>query len=132
MSRFVWISDTFMLHRKIKALDDKEFRVWMRVLCMTVMLDDAHVGALIDEVAGLTSKTIRRFVQLGLIDGDSIETYVVHDWSVYNGGTIPERVEAYLLVHPEATANEIAKAIPARRTAVLHAVKKHRENGGAS
>jgi hypothetical protein len=131
MSRFVWISDTFMLNRKIKALDDSEFRVWMRVLCMTVMLDDPHVGTLVDEIAGLTPETVKRLAKLGLLDGDSLASYVVHDWSVYNGGTVPERVEAYLLVHPDATANEIAKAIPARRTSVLNAVKRHRENGGA-
>lgn len=131
MSRYVWLVDTFMLNRKIKALDDGEFRVWMRVLCTTVMLEDAHIGTLIDELAGLTPKTVKRFAKLGLLDGDSVETYAVHDWAIYNGGSVHERVEAYLEQHPEASANEIARVIPARRAAVLEAVKKHRENGGA-
>ena len=75
------IDDRFASHPKAAQLTDREFRVWMRLLCFCAAYQDPSVDKVaLNEVNGLTSSMVRRFGTLGLIDvvGDSFE---IHDWS---------------------------------------------------
>jgi hypothetical protein len=130
VSRFVMLDATFTMHRKVTALDDAEFRTWMRMLATSVLVDDARVDSLVGEVKGLSTKVlVQRFVPIGLVVESEDGEHVVHDWVTYNGGSVDARVESYLRSNPTATANEVAQAIPSRRSAVLDAYRRQRENG---
>jgi hypothetical protein len=64
----------------------------------------------------------------GWLDRDTDGELWIHDWFLYNG-TLEERVESYLAKYPEATANDVHKALGGNRQAVLVAVRDLRESG---
>jgi hypothetical protein len=77
------IDDGFADHPKVGALSDREFRVWMRVLCYCARYRDPTVDdATIAGISGLDPKKVGRYHEVGLLDrqGDS---FLVHDWNVY-------------------------------------------------
>jgi hypothetical protein len=77
------LDDDFASHPKIAALTDRQFRVWMRVLCYCGKHQDPTVDRVaIREVKGLTSRSVLRFAQLELLD-KSGRDYEVHDWPLY-------------------------------------------------
>lgn len=77
------IDDAFADHPKIGQLTDREFRVWMKTLCYCARYKDPTVDATtIGSVAGLDSRKINRFAELGLLD-DLGASRVIHDWQVY-------------------------------------------------
>jgi hypothetical protein len=80
---WVRLDDGFTNHPKIVQLSDSEFRTWIRLLCYCARVEDPTVDAATKrEVAGLSTKRIARFVELGLLDssGDGNE---IHDWVKY-------------------------------------------------
>lgn len=80
---WVKISDDFTSNAKIVQLADREFRVWMRLLCHCGRTRDPSVDQVaLREVAGLTKALVARFASLVLLDpvGDAFE---VHDWPQY-------------------------------------------------
>lgn len=80
------VDDKFPRHPKVAALTDREFRVWVRVLCYCA--EYKTKGKLPDsarqEIAGLTNATVTRYVTLGLLDKDRKGACEVHDWRLYN------------------------------------------------
>ena len=75
------IDDRFASHPKVAQLTDREFRVWMRLLCFCAAYQDPSVDKVaLNEVNGLSSVMVTRFGTLGLLDvvGDSFE---IHDWA---------------------------------------------------
>lgn len=128
MSRLL-LEDTFVGNAKIRALSDREFRVWLRLLSHCARANDGRVDVeLVGEVAGLTAAIFARYIDLGLLDHHD-DVFEVHDWGVYNGATIDERVAAFLHSHPGASANEVVRGVPARRSTVLDAIKRYQQNG---
>jgi hypothetical protein len=82
------IDDGFSEHHKIAELTDREFRVWIRVLCYSAR-NPNKTGrlsrAMRKEIVGLTAPITRRFITLGLLDQDADPGIVcVHDWRTYN------------------------------------------------
>lgn len=77
------IHDGFTSNSKIAQLSDRDFRVWMRLLCYCGNTRDPSVDSVAKrEVSGLTSARVSRFKTLRLLDqiGDELE---VHDWPKY-------------------------------------------------
>lgn len=89
------LDDGFASHPKIAALNDREFRVWIRLLLYcaryrTKGVIDPVVAA--NEVPGFNPKTLRLYTALGLLDeheeqaedGSTMRILTVHDWADYN------------------------------------------------
>lgn len=77
------IDDGFAFHPKIAALTDRQLRVWLRLLCYCSRQTDPTVDAVVrQEVVGLTLATLKRFVELELLD-PSGSSWEVHDWEKY-------------------------------------------------
>jgi hypothetical protein len=80
---WVRLDDGFTNHPKIVQLSDSEFRTWIRLLCYCARVEDPSVDlATKREVAGLTSRRVSRFAELGLLDRLDA-SYEIHDWSTY-------------------------------------------------
>lgn len=80
---WVRVDDGFTSNAKIVQLSDRDFRVWMRLLCHCARTRDPSVDKVaLNEVAGLTKASVGRFAALVLLDpvGDDFE---VHDWPQY-------------------------------------------------
>lgn len=125
------IDDGFSRHPKVTALTHRERWTWLDVLCYCASY---QTGGYLPEgiggiVPGATTKFLGRCGELGLVNvvGDRLR---VHDWHVYNG-TIGDRVAHYLDENPDATANEVHKAVGGTRELVLIEVKRVKESGSA-
>lgn len=119
------LDDKFARHPKVAALSDREFRTHIETMCWCADYDTEGVisdGAFA-AVKHLDEKTAKRFVKLGIWD-EHEGVRSVHDWKVYNGVTMEERVEAYLAGHPEASANEVHRMLGGKRSLVLSAYAK--------
>jgi hypothetical protein len=126
------IDDGFTSHRKIAQLTDSEFRCWMRLLCHCAHAKDWVVtDATLGEVAKLTKARVGRFAELGLLDPVEVG-YEVHDWILYSDATVGAKVAYYLGEHPEASANEVVRALGAKRELVLSEVRRYHESGSAN
>lgn len=121
------IDDGFALHPKLVSLSDRQFRVWMRLLCWCARYRTRGVlsGGAFTEV-GARPTDLVHFASLGLIDAGDDETLVIHDWSIYNAGTLSDRVATYLAEHPDASANDIHREIGGARKVVLAEVARQR------
>lgn len=117
------IDDRFSEHRKILALGSRANRwTWLEVLEYCARHGSPTVPANIDErLRHVTPAFVARAVEVGLLDvvGDG---YEVHDWRVYNAATVEDRVAAFLQSNPEATANEVHRAVGGKREIVLRTV----------
>ncbi len=77
------IDDGFTSNGKIAQLTDREFRVWMRLLCHCARSHDPTVDRpAMNEVAGLSPQFIARIAALELVDKVG-GTFEVHDWERY-------------------------------------------------
>jgi hypothetical protein len=125
------IDDGFAEHYKIAELTDREFRVWVRILCYAAR-NNGRAGrltaAMRDQIVGLTPTITTRLVSLGLLDPDEEEgVLAIHDWKLYANVAIAEKVAHYLAAHPDASANDVVRAVRGKRELVLHEVKRFRE-----
>jgi hypothetical protein len=82
------IDDGFAEHYKIAELTDREFRVWVRILCYAAR-NNGRAGrltaAMRREIVGLTDPMVKRFLTIGLLDDDDEDgVLAVHDWRSYN------------------------------------------------
>lgn len=124
MMSWLRIDDGFSRHPKVTALTPKERWVWMDVLCYCASY---QTGGYLPEnmggiVPGATTRFLARCSELRLVNVVHGRLRV-HDWHVYNG-TIAERVEHFLSENPDATANEVHKAVGGTREVVLAEVKR--------
>lgn len=115
------LDDGFDTHPKILGLKTDARRwTWQRILIYTCRYRSAVVPETIgDVIPKANKKYLEDCVELGLIDVEKDGTMKVHDWRIYNGETVAEKVSAYLVQKPNATANEVYKAIGGKREVVL-------------
>lgn len=77
------IDDCFTANKKIAPLSDRDFRVWVRLLCHCARSQDPTVdNPTISEVSGLNSRRIRVYYEAELLD-ETNGVYVVHDWPLF-------------------------------------------------
>lgn len=120
------IEDGFTANKKVAQLSDGEFRCWMRLLCHCAHVGDPLVtAASVREVATLTKARVKRYAELGLLDSVA-GGHEVHDWILYSDAPIADKVGFYLRQNPEATANDVVRAIGSKREIVLAEVKRLR------
>lgn len=113
------LDDGFDTNHKILELREVERWRWTRVLVYCAKnRNKGVVTATVLRELGL-EKTVQKLLQIGLLDELSGNAYRVHDWYVYNGESLEERVGAYMADHPEATANEVYRVIGGKRSLVL-------------
>jgi hypothetical protein len=115
------LDDTFDTHAKILGLGTDGRRwTWQRILLYACRHRSAIIPAGIrDVVAKATPSFLEDCTKLGLIDVDSDGTMKVHDWRIYNSETVAEKVAAFIAQKPDATANQVHKAIGGKREVVL-------------
>lgn len=75
------LDDGFASHPKINALTDREFRVWMRVLCWCARYKTGEIKGAIHEIPGL-KQALPKLFSTGLIEGEN-GMVEVHDWAHY-------------------------------------------------
>lgn len=123
------LDDRFTEHRKILALGKRSDRwTWLELLEYCARHSSPHVPANIDErLRYVTPAFVARCVELRLLDTRPDGSYEVHDWAVYNAQTTEDRVRAYLESNPEATANEVHRAVGGKRDMVLRLVQAIRD-----
>jgi hypothetical protein len=68
---------------------------------------------------GVKPRQLEAMIAVGLVDVVDEQTLQIHDWTIYNGRTVAERVAAYLADHPGASANEVLAVVGGRRELVL-------------
>lgn len=121
------IDDGFTSHPKIVALGTTDRRwTWLQVLTYACRYRRPNIPAGIqDVIPKATPKFLADCLKVGLLD-ESKDGLVVHDWRIYNGETIAEKAAAYLEKNPQATANEVHRAIGGKRELVLAIVAQHR------
>jgi len=124
------IDDKFATHPKIAALSDREFRVHMRALCYCAEYRTEGVlpAASLREVRGLTPRVAERLIAIGLWEREDDGGLSAHDFAIYNGATIGARVTAYLERNPNASSNDVHKALGGKRDVVLAEVARY-QNG---
>lgn len=125
------VDDGFAEHHKILQLTRGERWTWMELLCHVARQNNGgHVSpGVVSTMRHVTPKFIGKCRHVGLIDEDDTGQLVVHDWAIYNGGNVEARVRAYLEASPEASANDVAKAVGGGRKLVLEAYKRIKEGG---
>ncbi len=118
------IDDGFTDHPKILSLTLAQRWTWLSILTYCARFDtEGRLPAGIGQVVrGASPSLLSRCHDLGLLDVDDGNEYVVHDWVIYNGATVAEKVAYYMERHPEATANQVQRAIGGKRELVLHEV----------
>lgn len=128
------IDDSFTSHPKILALKTPGRRwTWLEVLTYTCRY---HSPVVPSNIADVVPKATRPFIldciSLILIDVQEGGDLHVHDWELYADLSIGEKVDYYLgTKNPDASANEVYRAIGGKRELVLHEVARFR-NGSQS
>ena len=116
------IDDRFTEHRKVIALRRGDRWTWLEVLGYCARHGSGFVPANVADVLRYVTPTlVARLVEVGLLDVRADGAYEVHDWAIYNAATVEDRVRAHLQSDPDATANEVHRAIGGKREAVLRA-----------
>ena len=126
------VDDGLAEHRKLLSLKRSDRWTWMEILCYVARQNNGgHIPENIHGVLRYAKpEFLERCHQLGLLDIEpGTGLYVVHDWAIYNGGTVEARVAAYLDTNPTASANDVAKAVGGQRDLVLQAVRAYRKGG---
>lgn len=127
------IDDGFASHPKIGQLTDRELRAWVRLLCYASRYrTDGYLSEAILNENRVKNRLKTKLISLRLLDElddeNGKKTVRIHDWSVYNGST-DDAVGDYLDQNPDASANEVFRAIGGNRNRVLSAVAEHRSGG---
>lgn len=121
------VDDGMPEHRKVLTLPRKDRWTWMELLCYVARQNNGgHVPAGVTDVLRYVNTAfLTQCENAGLLDRDP-GGYVVHDWAVYNASTIEEKVAACLERNPDATANEIHRAVGGKREIVLHEIARQK------
>lgn len=127
------VDDGFAEHPKVIALGGPAARwAWLEILAYCARRQTGGVipPEIHDILRRATPELLAKAEQVGLIDVTE-DGRVVHDWPIYNGATVEERVAACLLSNPDASSNEIVKTIGGKRELVLRIIAQLREKGGS-
>jgi hypothetical protein len=111
------LDDGFASHPKIAALTDRELRIWLRILCWCSRHGDPTVdGIAINEVRGLSARTVQRYVDLELLDQEGA-AHVVHDWTHYQpkDPTGAERQAKWRASRYDAVTPPVTDSLPRAR-----------------
>lgn len=123
------IDDSFTSHPKILALRTPGRRwTWLEVLTYTCRYHSPVVPTNIaDAIPKATQPFILDCISLILIDVQEGGDLHVHDWELYADLSVGEKVDYYLgTKNPDASANEVYRAIGGKRELVLHEVARFR------
>lgn len=125
------LDDGFTQHPKLAGWTPAQKWAWLEVLsyCARYQTGGRIPADLSLMPRSVTAALLGRAEHSGLIDRADDSGKVVHDWPIYNGSTVEEKVAYYLAKHPDSTANEVVKALGGTREIVLAEVKKQRESG---
>ena len=145
------VDDGFTEHGKIVSLKRADRWTWLELLCYCSRQGNGgqFSDGICDVLKWVSPAFLRRCVEarrlgdeVGLLevvtgsDGTDWEPvgnhYQVHDWAVYNGATIEARIAAFLEENPDATANEVHRAVGGNRKVVLSETARLRETGGST
>jgi hypothetical protein len=122
------VDDGLPEHRKLLHLKRADRWTWVELLCYCARQgDQGRVPHGISEVLRYaTPSFIATCIESGLIDQEQDGTLWIHDWDIYNGSTVAERVTAFLARNPDAPSNEVHKAVGGKREIVLAELHKQR------
>lgn len=123
------IDDGAPEHRKVLGLPRADRWTWIELLayCARQQEDGIVPAGIDDALRHVTPAFVRKCIAVGLLDVDDAGEMRVHNWAIYNGATLDERVSAVLDRYPQASANEVHRAIGGNRNAVLESVRRNRE-----
>ena len=120
------LDDGYDTHPKLLELTELQRWRWTRVLIHCAKhRTEGHVKRSVLRELGL-DRALTELVSIGLLEENGSEGYLVHDFMQYNADTIGGRVAAFLEEHPDASANEIYRAIGGKRELVLAEVAAQR------
>jgi hypothetical protein len=127
------IDDKFTRHPKVTRLARSDRWTWLEVLCYCAEYHTGgYIQSSISEVVPKASQAfLNRCIDLHLLDVSG-DDYRVHDWLIYNGSTVRERVFAYLDDHPEASANDVQRDVGGNRKLVLTSVLEYQQGGSTA
>jgi hypothetical protein len=125
------LDDGFTKHPKFSGWTAAQKWAWLEVMEYCARYE---TGGRIPHDLGVmprstTTSLLERASQAGLLDRADDGGLVIHDWLIYNGATIGEKVAYYLAKHPDASANEVHKALGGTREVVLSEVTRQRKPG---
>lgn len=124
------IDDGFARHSKFAGWPAARKWAWLELLCDCAQRETS--GFVTDDLAllprAVTKSLLTHAEKAGLLDRLDDDRLRVHDWLIYNG-TVEEKVSTYLADNPEASANDVHRAVGGRRDAILEAVRAYREAG---
>ncbi len=116
------IDDGFPEHPKLVKLGKSADRwTWLELLAYCARRETGGTipRGVDDVLRRVTPKFLERCVTVGLVDREDDGDLTVHDWNIYNGTTLQDRVFAFLEKFPDATANEVQRETRGNRQAVL-------------
>ena len=130
------LDDGFTEHTKVLALRRADRWTWLEVMtyCARQRNGGIFSEGICDVLRWVTPAFLKRCVEAGLLElvagSQSVpgNHYAVHDWAIYNAGSIEERIVAFLDSNPSATANEVHRAIGGKRQVVLGIIQQIRDN----
>lgn len=74
----------------------------------------------------VTPALLERALASGLADRHDDESLHVHDWKIYNPPRdLDDRVREFVATHPDASANDVVKALGGNRNRILALVKRY-------
>lgn len=129
---WVRVDTGFRYHPKVLRLTRAERCTWMEILCYCG--EHSKHGELPDVIHEAVPFAKPAFLEkcreLGLLDLVD-NSLVVHDWDEYNPpraeiSSVNQAVADYLTTHPNASANDVARALPLGRKQVLASVRRFR------
>lgn len=127
----LWLDENFSLHPRLEGWKPAEKWALVELLLYCARTESSRVpgdASLLPR--GVTPAVLEHAERSGWLERRGNGALHVHNWEVYNGSNVAERVAAYLSGHPEASANEVHRHVPGRRTEVLAAVRELRPEGG--
>lgn len=113
------LDDGFASHPKLAALTDREFRIWVRLLCYLSRYnseDGTVTRQSKQEVVGITPKFLAKCESLLLLDPVENELQV-HDWNKYRhkpDNTVTERVQRHRDKVRNAVTEDVTNGVTSR------------------
>lgn len=122
------LDDGFDTNHKLLALGTDARRwTWLRIILHTCRRNSDTIPREIATVVPAAKPNyIRDCIRIGLIDLDDNAVMHVHDWYLYSGASVEEKVKYFLSRYPDASANDVARQVVGTRSRILAAVRQQR------
>lgn len=129
---WVRLDDGFAQHPKVAGLSDRAFRAHVEALCYCASYMTAgRIPAAAFRLTGATPRVRDELLSAGVWDELAGELHI-HDWLIYNGRTTAEKVAAFLENHPDASGNDVYRAIGGKREDVQREVARFHAVAGST